>query len=132
MPCNEESHLSGSIIFPQKLMFTYKKGHILLTLLAMQKTYFFYLCMCFLKKHVTDVILFWHQFYNDKVVGRLFHINNFPGLSISQAIHLHLGAPSIPFTRIVSFITFSPVSSGSMPECIENFWKVNVMNRLRL
>lgn len=63
-------------------------------------------------------------------MGRPFHINNFPGLNISQA--LHLGMPSIPFTRIVSFIIFSPVSSDSMPECMENLWKVNVMNRFRL
>lgn len=65
-------------------------------------------------------------------MGRPFHINNFPGLNVSQAIFLHLGMPSIPFTRIVSFITFSPVSSGSMPECMENLWKVNFMNQFRL
>ena len=61
-------------------------------------------------------------------MGRSFHINNFPGLNISQAIHLHLGMSSMPFTRILSIITFSPVSSGSMPECMEDLWKVNFMN----
>lgn len=96
------------------------KGHVQLTLLIKnaENLFFFYFCMCLSEEHV---IIQLHHFLQWQTSGKTFSHREITLLiSISQATHLYLVILSIFLTRILSFIPFSPVSSGGMPECMEN------------